>query len=143
MLRRRFYQWFGLGLLSLALFLVPHSLQAAAKPKFFICPHGTTRDATLLTETYAVNFCSIDTAVLGNSGTGAVDQNRAEISIAAMRNRRTKQQMNLPVTTTDDIVYIAKGKRNTYRFDFNRRTLTIQPLQGKGRATVEKILSSD
>jgi hypothetical protein len=139
--RRRFYQWFCLGLLSVSLFLVPQSLQAAAKPKFFICPQGTTRDATLLTETYAVNLCSIDTAVLGNGNTGAVDQNRAEISIAAMRNRKTKVQMNLPVTTTDDIVYVAKGRRNTYRFDFNRRTLTIQPLRGK--ATVEKIIASD
>jgi hypothetical protein len=141
LLRRRFYQWFCLGLLSVSLFWVPQSLQAAAKPKFFICPTGTTRDATLLTETYAVNLCSIDTAVLGNGNPGAVDQNRAEISIAAMRNRKTKVQMNLPVTTTDDIVYVAKGRRNTYRFDFNRRTLTIQPL--KGKATIEKILASD
>ncbi len=120
------YRWFCCGLLLAALWLMPHSIQAKATPKFFICPQGMGRDATVLTESYQVNLCS---------------QGMQEISIAAMRQRRTRQQMNLPVTTKDDIIYEAKGRNTLYRFDFNRRTLTIQPT--KGKAKTEKILASD
>jgi hypothetical protein len=120
------YRWFFGGLLLVSLWLVPQSIQAKATPKFFICPQGMGRDATVLTESYQVNLCS---------------QGMQEISIAAMRQRRTQKQMNLPVTTNDDIVYVAKGRNATYRFDFNRRTLTIQPV--RGQAKTEKILASD
>jgi hypothetical protein len=109
---------------SIAL-LAPQMI-AKAKPKFFICPTGMTRDATAVTESYQVNLCSKDLS---------------EISIVAMRNIKTKKQMNLAVSTTDDIIYTAKYRNTTYRFDFNKRTLTIQPAQGK--KTVERIISSD
>jgi hypothetical protein len=124
------YRWFFCGLLLAALWCVPQSLQSVQAvgptPKFFICPKGMNRDATVLTENYQVNLCS---------------QGMQEISIAAMRQRRTKKQMNLPVTTKDDVIYEAKGRDTLYRFDFNKRTLTIQPNQGK--AKTEKILASD
>jgi hypothetical protein len=118
----------GLSLLlatpSIAILTPP--MIAIAKPKFFICPTGMTRDATAVTENYQVNLCSKDLS---------------EISIVAMRNIKTRKQMNLKVSTTDDIVYTAKYRNTTYRFDFNKRTLTIQPAQGK--KTVERIISSD
>jgi hypothetical protein len=120
------YRWFCCGLLLAALWFMPQSIQAKATPKFFICPQGMGRDATVLTESYQVNLCS---------------QGMQEISIAAMRQRRTRKQMNLPVTTKDDIIYEAKSRDTVYRFDFNRRTLTIQP--SKGKAKTEKILASD
>jgi hypothetical protein len=99
---------------------------AKAKPKFFICPPGMVRDATAITETYQVNLCS---------------KQNAEISIVAMRNTKTKQQMNLPISTKDDIIYTAQSKSYTYQFDFNKGTLTIKSANGK--KTVERILSSD
>jgi hypothetical protein len=99
---------------------------AKAKPKFFICPPGMVRDATAITETYQVNLCS---------------KQNAEISIVAMRNAKTKKQMNLPISTKDDIIYTAQGKSYTYQFDFNKGTLTIKSANGK--KTVERILSSD
>jgi hypothetical protein len=109
--------------MALSLFL---ATPAMAKPKFFICPTGMTRDATAVTENFQVNLCS---------------KNLSEISIVAMRNIKTKKQMNLAVNTTDDIVYTAKNRNTTYRFDFNKRTLTIQTAPGK--KTVERIISSD
>jgi hypothetical protein len=117
---------------------------ATAKPKFFICPAGMTRDAAAVTETYHVNLCS-NTKPERSSGSKKPGINEdayvSEISIVAMRNIKTKKQMNLAVSTTDDVIYTAKYRNTTYRFDFNKRTLTIQPAQGK--KTVERIISSD
>jgi hypothetical protein len=116
-----------------------------------------SRDATILTESYQVNLCSqsmaaevsagqrsrnpLDCPASNTPGYSNCSEEIREISIAAMRQRRTRRQMNLPVTTTDDIVYEAKSRDTIYRFDFSRRTLTIQPSRGKTR--IEKILASD
>jgi hypothetical protein len=148
------YRWFCCGLLLAALWLVPQSVLATkSTPKFFICPQGMSRDATILTESYQVNLCSKnmttrttpaqrnDCPTSSIPGYSNCTEEIREISIAAMRQRRTRQQMNLPVTTKDDIIYEAKGRNTLYRFDFNRRTLTIQP--SKGQAKTEKILASD
>jgi hypothetical protein len=117
---------FCLGFALALLWSTPQGVLAEAKPKFFICPPGMVRDATVLTENYQVNLCS---------------QEMAEISVVALRHRRTHQRFHLPVTTTDDVVYVAQGKRNTYTFDFDRRLLKVQPR--RGRTIVEKILASD
>jgi hypothetical protein len=118
---------------------------AKAKPKFFICPAGMTRDATAITETYQVNLCSQQkpervSRSIKRPGINE-DAYINEISIVAMRNIKTKKQMNLSVSTTDDIIYTAKYRNTTYQFDFNKRRLTIQPTQG--RKIVERIISSD
>jgi hypothetical protein len=96
-------------------------------------PGGLT--ATILTESYQVNLCA------KNSPPATTPEASNEISIAAIRHRRTKKQLNLPVTSTDDIVYEAKDRSTIYRFDFNQRNLIIQPARGK--AKTEKILASD
>lgn len=107
---------------------------AVAKPKFFICPPGFERDATVVTVRYDVNLCS---RTRPQAGIDLFTYN-----IVAIRHRRTKKQINLPITTDDDIVYVARSKQGTiYRFDFNRSLLTIQPKIGK--ATTEKIIASD
>jgi hypothetical protein len=107
---------------------------AAAKPKFFICPKGLERDATVITEQYDVNLCSRTVQQ------GSIDS--TTYLTVAMRHRITKKQINLPLTTDDDIIYIARSRAGvTYKFDFNRRLLTIQPL--KGKVNTEKIIASD
>jgi hypothetical protein len=107
---------------------------AAAKPKFFICPKGLERDATVITEQYDVNLCS-----------RTVQQDAIDSTTyltLAMRHRITKKQINLPLTTDDDIIYVARSREGiTYKFDFNRRLLTIQPV--KGKVKTEKIIASD
>ncbi len=129
---------------------------AKAKPKFFICPKGMNRDAVAISENYQINLCSkTTTEVSKNAVSNARQRQRqnlpvstnddviatAEISIVAMRNIKTQKQFNLPVSTKDDIIYTARGKAYSYRFDFAKRTLTIQAANGK--KSVEKILSSD
>jgi hypothetical protein len=138
--------------MGLSLFLATPSIAlltppviAKAKPKFFICPTGMTRDAVAITETYQINLCSQEKPerVSRSPKKPGINEDAyiSEISIVAMRNIKTKKQMNLSVSTTDDIIYTAKNRNTTYRFDFNKRTLTIQPAQGK--KTVERIISSD
>jgi hypothetical protein len=153
----------GLVSMSLALLLADPSVTLSASPaivraspKFFICPAGMTRDAVAVTETYQVNLCSKTTTEISSAAVRNARTRRqmnlpastnddviavAEISVVAMRNIKTKKQMNLSVTTTDDIVYTAKNRGYKYQFDFNQRTLTIQSPGGK--KTVERILSSD
>jgi hypothetical protein len=113
---------------------ISQAVMAAAKPKFFICPQGLERDATVVTEQYDVNLCSRTTP-----------QSTIDLStytMVAIRNRATKKQINLPVTTDDDIVYFAQSPDGIiYKFDFNRRLLTIKSPQGK--VTTEKIIASD
>jgi hypothetical protein len=107
---------------------------AAAKPKFFICPKGLERDATVITEQYDVNLCSRTVQQ------GSIDS--TTYLTVAMRHRITKKQINLPLTTDDDIIYVARSREGiTYKFDFNRRLLTIQPV--KGKVKTEKIIASD
>jgi hypothetical protein len=107
---------------------------AAPKPKFFICPEGLERDATVVTEQYDVNLCSRTTQQ------AAIDL--TTYNVVAMRHRVTKKQINLPLTTNDDIVYLARSIDGIiYKFDFNRRLLTIQSRQGK--VATEKIIASD
>jgi hypothetical protein len=109
-------------------------VMAAAKPKFFICPPGLARDATVVTEQHDVNLCSRTTQQ------ATIDL--TTYTIIAIRNRATKKQINLPVTTDDDIVYVARSIDGiTYKFDFNRRLLTIQSPRGK--VETEKIIASD
>jgi hypothetical protein len=119
---------------TLMLLMVSQTVMAVAKPKFFICPQGLERDATVVTEQYDVNLCSRTTP-----------QSTIDLStytMVAIRNRATKKQINLPVTTDDDIVYFAQSPDGIiYKFDFNRRLLTIQSPQGK--VTTEKIIASD
>jgi hypothetical protein len=121
----------GVLLASLAMGQV---VTAAAKPKFFICPKGLERDATVITEQYDVNLCS-----------RTVQQDAIDSTTyltLAMRHRITKKQINLPLTTDDDIIYVARSREGiTYKFDFNRRLLTIQPV--KGKVKTEKIIASD
>jgi hypothetical protein len=127
-----------------------------AKPKFFICPKGMNRDAVAISENYQINLCSKTTTEISKNAVSNAKKRRqqnlpvstnddviatAEISIVAMRNIKTQKQFNLPVSTQDDIVYTAQGKVYSYRFDFAKRTLTIQSANGK--KNVEKILSSD
>jgi hypothetical protein len=129
---------------------------AKAKPKFFICPKGMNRDAVAITENYQVNLCSKTTTEVSKNAVSNARKRQqlnlpvstnddviatAEISVVAMRNIKTQKQFNLPVRTKDDIVYTAQGKAYSYRFDFAKRTLTIQSANGK--KNVEKILSSD
>ncbi len=107
---------------------------ATAKRKFFICPPGLERDATVVTEQYDVNLCSRTTQQ------ATIDLTTD--TVVAILHRATKKQINLPVTTNDDIVYVARSKDGTtYKFDFNRRLLTIQQQQGKVKT--EKIIASD
>jgi hypothetical protein len=107
---------------------------ANAKPKFFICPKGLERDATVITEQYDVNLCSRTVQQ------GAIDS--TTYLTVAMRHRITKKQINLPLTTDDDIIYVARSREGIiYKFDFNRRLLTIQPV--KGKVKTEKIIASD
>jgi hypothetical protein len=121
----------GLLMASLAMGQV---VTAAAKPKFFICPKGLERDATVITEQYDVNLCSRTVQQ------GSIDS--TTYLTLAMRHRITKKQINLPLTTDDDIIYVAKSREGiTYKFDFNRRLLTIQPV--KGKVKTEKIIASD
>jgi hypothetical protein len=119
---------------TLMLLMVSQTVMAVAKPKFFICPQGLERDATVVTEQYDVNLCSRTTPQ------STIDL--ATYTMVAIRNRTTKKQINLPVTTDDDIVYIAQSPDGViYKFDFNRRLLTITSQQGK--VTIEKITASD
>jgi hypothetical protein len=127
-----------------------------AKPKFFICPKGMSRDAVAITENYQINLCSKTTTEVSKNAVSNARKRQqlnlpvstnddiiatAEISVVAMRNIKTQKQFNLPVSTKDDIVYTAQGKAYSYQFDFAKRTLTIQSANGK--KNVEKILSSD
>jgi hypothetical protein len=146
-----------LGIVSMVttLLLADPSL-AKAKPKFFICPTGMTRDAVAVTESFQINLCSKSTNEVSSAAVRNARNRRqmnlpvsttddviakAEISVVAMRNIKTQKQFNLPVNTVDDIIYTAKGKAYSYQFDFGRRTLTIKAANGK--KTVERILSSD
>jgi hypothetical protein len=127
-----------------------------AKPKFFICPKGMNRDAVAISENYQINLCSKTTTEVSKNAVSNARKRQqqnlpvstnddviaaAEISVVAMRNIKTQKQFNLPVSTPDDIIYTAQGKAYSYRFDFAKRTLTIQAANGK--KNVEKILSSD
>jgi hypothetical protein len=127
-----------------------------AKPKFFICPKGMNRDAVAITENYQINLCSKTTTEISKNAVRNASRRRqmnlpvstnddviatAEISVVAMRNIKTQKQFNLPVSTQDDIVYTAQGKAYRYQFDFASRTLTIQSTNGK--KNIERILSSD
>ncbi len=129
---------------------------AKAKPKFFICPKGMNRDAVAITENYQINLCSKTTNEISKNAVSNARKRQqmnlpvstnddviaiAEISVVAMRNIKTQKQFNLPVSTKDDIIYTAQGKAYSYQFDFAKRTLTIQSANGK--KNVEKILSSD
>ncbi len=129
---------------------------AKAKPKFFICPKGMSRDAVAISENYQINLCSKTTTEVSNSAVSNAKKRRqqnlpvstnddviatAEISVVAMRNIKTQKQFNLPVKTKDDIIYTAQGKAYSYQFDFAKQTLTIRSAAGK--KNVEKILSSD
>ncbi len=149
----------GLASMVIALLLADPSASetiARAKPKFFICPVGMTRDAVAVTESFQVNLCSKSTTEISSAAVRNARNRRqrnlpvsttddviasAEISVVAMRNIKTKKQFNLPVTTADDIIYIAQGKAYSYQFDFGKRILTIKSANGK--KTVERILSSD
>jgi hypothetical protein len=129
---------------------------AKAKPKFFICPKGMNRDAVAITENYQINLCSKTTTEISKNAVSNARKRQqmnlpvstnddvvaiAEISVVAMRNIKTQKQFNLPVSTKDDIIYTAQGKAYNYQFDFAKRTLTIRSANGK--KNVEKILSSD
>jgi hypothetical protein len=126
------------------------------KPKFFICPKDMNRDAVAITENYQINLCSKTTSEISKTALSNARKRQqmnlpvstnddviatAEISVVAMRNIKTRKQFNLPVSTKDDITYTAQGKAYSYQFDFAKRTLTIQSANGK--KNVEKILSSD
>jgi hypothetical protein len=129
---------------------------AKPKPKFFICPQGMNRDAVAITENYQINLCSKTTTEVSNNAVRNARSRQqlnlpvsvnddviatAEISVVAMRNIKTQKRFNLPVSTQDDIIYTARGKAYSYQFDFGHRTLTIQSANGK--KNIERILSSD
>jgi hypothetical protein len=129
---------------------------AKAKPKFFLCPKGMSRDAVALSENYQINLCSKTTTEVSKNAVSNARKRQqqnlpvstnddviaiAEISVVAMRNIKTQKQFNLPVSTKDDIIYTAQGRAYSYLFDFGKRTLTIKSADGK--KNVEKILSSD
>lgn len=96
-------------------------------PKFFICPQGMTRFATLVTTKHDLNLCG---------------QEGEEATVLALRIRGKRQVVTVPILSSQDDVYFAQSANGTaYKLDTNKKLLSIQPK--KGRISREKVVASD
>ncbi len=98
-----------------------------ATPKFFICPQGMTRAATLVTTKHEINLC-------GKEG--------KEPTVLAKRLRGQKDFTTVRIITNKHPLHTARGSDGTvYTIDYKKLVLTIQPK--KGKLLTEKIIASD
>jgi hypothetical protein len=100
---------------------------AGATPKFFICPQGMSRFATLVTTKHEINLC-------GKEG--------KEPTVLAKRLRGEKDFTTVKIITNKHPLHTARGTDGTvYTIDYKKLVLTIQPK--KGKLLTEKIIASD
>jgi hypothetical protein len=98
-----------------------------ATPKFFICPQGMIRFATLVTTKHEINLC-------GKEG--------KDPTVLAQRLKGTKKVVNIPIISNKHPLHTAHGNDGTvYTIDYKKLVLTIQPK--KGKLLTEKITASD
>jgi hypothetical protein len=113
------------------LFLIPAAnsqpFPNGSTPKFFICPQGMTRFATLVTTKHDLNLCG---------------QEGKEATLLALRIRGKRQVVTVPILSSQDDVYFAQSANGTaYKLDTNKKFLSIQPK--KGKISREKVVASD
>lgn len=98
-----------------------------AKPKFFICPKGMERSATIVTTKHDINLC-------GQPG--------KKVSVLAFRTTKKSKVTTLPLASSKHPVYSAVTTNGTnYTLDTEKKLLTITPK--KGKASKEKVVRSD
>lgn len=96
-------------------------------PKFFICPQGMTRFATLVTTKHDLNLCG---------------QEGGEATLLALRQRGTRKVTTIPLSNSTDTVYKARsGDGTIYTLDTKQKVLSIQ--LKNNRISREKVVASD
>ncbi len=96
-------------------------------PKFFICPQGMTRFATVVTTKHDLNVCG---------------QELGSATLLALRTRGKRDITNASIVKATSHVYVARSSNGTvYTLDTRRQYLLIQPKNGK--TIQEKVVASD